>query len=330
MDKQFLNYIHWFRAIAILMVVFSHVIPFIEWNHNSIRYASKAFFSGGTFLFVFISGYLFEHLKNSFEIRKYYLSKLRNVICPYILISIPAIAMYILNFKTDHRWILTPDFNELPVFSKVIKFYITGAHLGPLWYIPMAVLLFLVSPLLLKTLTNGYLKGTILIITFLVFIYIPRPSLNENAIQAFMHYLFVYYLGMLFSSYKEVINPLLYKSKVRLVLAISFVLFFGLAFLKMPWMMFLQKLLFIILTISIFLHFEKIKKWKVLNIIAKYSFGIYFIHGYLIAILNKIDINFSGWFQFLFVSIATLIVSLALVYLTTKALGKRSKYIIGS
>lgn len=165
MEKQFLNYINWFRGLAIVFVVFGHTIPLYEWGNIIQKNITHSFFGGATILFLFISDYLFEHLKNRFEIKKYYFSKFKYVIIPYLIVSILAILIYILGFKNDHKWILTIEFNSLSTYLKIIKFYLTGAHLGPLWYIPMTILMFAIPPILLLTMKNNILKFLVVLVS---------------------------------------------------------------------------------------------------------------------------------------------------------------------
>lgn len=80
-----------------------------------------------------------------YEVKKFYASKFKNVILPYLIISIPAISIYVLGLKKEHNWV---DINELmkhSILYILIFFYATGANLGPLWFIPMLSLIFLRS-----------------------------------------------------------------------------------------------------------------------------------------------------------------------------------------
>lgn len=330
MEKQFLNYINWFRGIAIISVVFGHTIPLIDWQSEEVKRSIDAFFSGGTVLFVFIAGYLFEHLKERFRIRNYFRSKLKNVLAPYTLISIPAIAIYILGYKTDHRWILTHNFLDLPPYIQALKFYISGAHLGPLWFIPMIMLMFLISPLLLKTMNNKWFKITLVITTAILFYIFPRPLLNENILQSFLHFVFVYYLGMIFSNSKAVINTFLHNKKILSVLGVAFLTALPLAIYTRDLnLFFAQKFLFILIIIGFLLNFEKTKRFKLLDNLAKYSFGIYFIHGYLIAVISMLKLKLSGILPYFIMASGIVLFSWGIVYLIKKIVKNKSRYLIG-
>ena len=61
---MFLGYIHSFRALAILFIVGGHCIDFFNWSEGSaaIERMLRILISNGSVLFVFIAGYLFQHL----------------------------------------------------------------------------------------------------------------------------------------------------------------------------------------------------------------------------------------------------------------------------
>lgn len=57
--RMILEYINYFRAFAILSIVAAHTLI---WGRGVILQTNIYLFSGGTFLFVFISGFLFQYL----------------------------------------------------------------------------------------------------------------------------------------------------------------------------------------------------------------------------------------------------------------------------
>ena len=69
---MFLSYIHSFRAVAILFIVAGHCVYLFEWE--AIRWQErlmKSLMQNGTVLFVFVAGFLFQHLSHKFEYRRY-------------------------------------------------------------------------------------------------------------------------------------------------------------------------------------------------------------------------------------------------------------------
>jgi len=92
----FLRYIHNFRAIAILLIVAGHCVLGLTWGNYKYPLFKNLFIiilMNGTVLFVFIAGFLFQHLSSNFSYQKYLLKKNKYVILPYIICSIPAISV---------------------------------------------------------------------------------------------------------------------------------------------------------------------------------------------------------------------------------------------
>lgn len=87
-----LRYVEQFRALAIVMIVAGHAWYMQDWDRGSLAARlSLTIATNGTYLFVFIAGFLFQHLLPKFETWRYYRSKLRNVVLPYLIVSIPGL-----------------------------------------------------------------------------------------------------------------------------------------------------------------------------------------------------------------------------------------------
>ena len=85
----FLNYINALRAVAIFFIVALHTVLAFSWD-NTLKQREIVYilFGNGTAIFMFISGYLFQHLSFKFDTKRYYLSKLKYVLLPYFVISL--------------------------------------------------------------------------------------------------------------------------------------------------------------------------------------------------------------------------------------------------
>ena len=138
---QKLNYIHIFRAIAIIIIVAGHCFKSQQAFLGAI---CKALFPEGTVLFVFIAGFLFQYLSDNFDYPSYLKKKFFNVICPYLVTSIVGIiAMFLI---PSHN-----PFHTLNKFLQIPMFLTTGwIHNGPTWYIMMTSIFFLCATILLK------------------------------------------------------------------------------------------------------------------------------------------------------------------------------------
>ena len=64
--KPILNYINVFRGLAILLILAGHTMQ-IGSAGSLARAVSREIWAGGTVLFVFIAGFLFEYLSHKFE-----------------------------------------------------------------------------------------------------------------------------------------------------------------------------------------------------------------------------------------------------------------------
>ena len=64
--KEILNYINVFRGLAILLILAGHTLQ-IGAKGSIINNVSYEVWAGGTALFIFISGFLFQHLSYKFE-----------------------------------------------------------------------------------------------------------------------------------------------------------------------------------------------------------------------------------------------------------------------
>lgn len=202
--QLFLPYIHTFRALAILFIVTGHAVDAFIWpDGGDLERLLRIVFCNGSALFVFIAGYLFQHLSPRFEARNYYISKIKNVLIPYLLISIPAIVLFTTVMQRNTVW---DGFYQNPVWKQVVLFYLTGYHLAPLWFFPMITIFYVIAPALIKLDRNHYLYY-MLPFFVVIWLLISRGSPS----QSFLHFLSVYVLGMACSRFKDVIGNAMVK-----------------------------------------------------------------------------------------------------------------------
>ena len=136
-----LNYIHIFRAIAIIIIVAGHSISS---KQEILKILLNIIIQDGTVLFVFISGFLFQYLSDSFSYPVYLKKKFFNIISPYIFTSIIGILMVFLHFIKN-------PFASVNEVVQIGMFLTTGlVHNFPTWYIIMTGIFFLFASILLK------------------------------------------------------------------------------------------------------------------------------------------------------------------------------------
>ena len=147
--KQFLNYIHNFRGVAIIFVVAGHLL--LKWPADSPVYLFfRTFWENGTVLFVFIAGYLFQHLSKKFTYKAYLQKKAENVLLPYLIVSIPILAYRLVTNDIPELTLqLHPDFRYWAFVNKLAYYLFRGAHLQQLWFVPMIILFYIAAPVLI-------------------------------------------------------------------------------------------------------------------------------------------------------------------------------------
>lgn len=124
-----LPHLHNFRGLAIIFIVATHCISIFDWaSAPLLRDVLGRVVANGTVFFLFIAGYLFHHLSSGFRAIPYWRNKLRFVVLPYVIVSIPAIALATTIVRRDG---LRPGFYDQSVFWQVLEFLGTGSHLSP-------------------------------------------------------------------------------------------------------------------------------------------------------------------------------------------------------
>lgn len=332
--KEFINYIHYFRGLAILFVVACHLI--LQWPDNSFTGKFLITLTGnGTVLFVFIAGYLFQHLSRKFEYKSYLMKKLQYVILPYLLISIPII-IYRLKANDYSDYVLEPhpDFATWPLWHKLSYFILCGAHMKPLWFVPMIALFYLAAPLFMYI--DRHPKLYYLLIPFcIVSLLVDREPLSDIPKMA-THFLSVYVFGMFMSRYKSQYLEFAKRQYVWISLLTLAAFVVNLVFYD-QWnnpLNYVHKMLFC----CFFLYWL----WRLdryvpsfFNLLADISFGLYFLHYYtLLAIKtvyeHKMGHPIPGTFLYWTLDLVLILIGTTLFILAVRKLvPKYSRYLIG-
>jgi Acyltransferase family len=286
-DQKFLGYIHVFRCFAICMVVLSHLILSLTWQDPQSLHLYRMLFSNGTVFFIFIAGYLFQYLLPKYRYGSYLRKKLQYVFLPYLVCSLPIILAKLQGWVPDYP-VFAEHFGQFPVWQKILVYYLTGMHLGPLWFVPMICLFYVTAPLfiLITNWSKSYWLFPVLILFNLA---IPRPWVHDPLIS-FVHFVPIYLMGILACRYRQgvwqfsqklwpvmlglvvVLNILEYQidifrafNSITKVIA-SFLIIYGLQVLE-------KKDGYVI-------H-------PVVYVVADASFGIFFLHQYAIGLYSR-------------------------------------------
>lgn len=325
-----LLYVDNFRSIAISLIVFNHVRSIFDWKLNvSIENFLIVLVENATVLFIFVSGYLFSYLIDRYSYKRFLISKVKYVLFPYILCSIPAI-LYFTLFK--EREGVPDEFYSSSVLFKVAYFYFTGIHLAPYWYIPTIFLYFLTSPIFY------FLHSRKLLLWLLPFLIAVSLNIGRlDVIPSALHFISVYVLGMIFCQYKDILNTYLNKSAVIISLLVIYLVTFYMQYTINVYslsLMYFNKLILAVLVLALTYSFYRDKLFS-FNI-AGTSFGIFFLHSYFISAFKIFYDKFSGvrleggGIQVLLMCGLIIFISHYTVVLIKKVFPNKSRLLVGS
>lgn len=332
--KSFINYIHNFRGLAIVFVVAGHLL--LDWPEGSVTYKwLRVIWENGTVLFIFIAGYLFQHLSQKFTYPDYLKKKFKNVILPYLLISVPIIVYRILqNDYPGYIFDMYPNFSHWPVSKKVITFYLNGSHMQQLWFIPMIFCFYIIAPLLIYIDRHPKLYYSIFALVVISFL-IKREPFSDIP-KMFLHFMSVYVFGMFLSKYKD--RALILFQRFWLPLTVSTILAVMLNYIYFEeygfLLSYIHKMLFCAFFIYWLWRFDRYIP-SFFSVLADLSFGIFFIHYYILLFLKAVYEKLMGhpipgsltyWIiNFVMVTVVTVLA----VQIIKRILGSKSRYLVG-
>jgi probable poly-beta-1,6-N-acetyl-D-glucosamine export protein len=344
----FLSYIHSFRAVAIVAVVAAHVLNGLAWPEDGpslVHRVTRALVQNATALFLFVAGFLFQHLSQRFQYRKYLKSKLIHVILPYVVVSIPALVLrYRWGFYEGH------DGSVLDIVEYSVRQVVTGEHHpAPFWFIPMIAVIYLAAPLLIFVDRHPRLYY-FLPFTIVVAMLCHRPLHLTSVGHSLIYFTPAYVSGMWLSHYRE--RALAFFDRYFVVLALASTaamaidLFVfdssGAIFSRAPFSTengivgvdLPVKLIWGILLIAFLRRHDETFR-RPLAYLAGASFGVFFIHIFVIDALDVVAHRMfttglpPGWMGIVIFTPLVTAVSLALVWMVRAVLGSRSRYVIG-
>lgn len=341
-DQKFQQHIHVFRAVAIIFIVFAHTLPSLDWSAQPILgRVIDAIANESSIFFFFIAGYLFQHLSTRFQYKNYLKQKLKTVILPYLILSIPALIIFTLLTQRTGMW---SWFYEIPTWQQVVLFILTGKHLTPLWFVPTISLFYIAAPLFIKIDRENPKFYWLIAPLLALSIYLGRNG-PLGPIDKALYLLPIYMMGMVFSHYREQAEKITLKYWIPLLIMTSLG-FIGFVFnwSQPPYYLMVMKAPMVLLLTVALLRWHHAFGNR-LNYIAEISFGIFFIHAYFISaiktgtvylIYGKIyagegTTDFHGnWYIFLTYAGLVLAFSTATIWIAQRILGKRSRFVIGA
>ena len=348
--KMYLNSINTYRGIAILFIVSAHCysISGIQLD-NTLERVFANLMAGSTIHFIFISGFLFHHIfYRKQKTNSFFYAKVKRLLVPYSILSIGPILIK-LQTKPEFWNAYLPLTGGGIVHDYIIPsflYYITGAHLVAYWYIPFALCLFLMYPLHVKFIELKLSNQLIIVgVCYIIAILIHRPVNNLAILQSVFYFTPAYLLGILCSMNKTSIYAKL-KGKEFIFFWAALVLAIVQALLgrynnyqKLPFiydgidLVLLQKSVLCIF-FMVFLYRYEGSRNRFIVLLASTSFGIYFIHSYVLYILTLLKTEFEvkinyNWPAYFLIWGTIVICSMLLALLMKKLFPKYAVYITG-
>lgn len=354
---MYLNSINFFRGIAVFFIVAGHCPRLADFTFQTIP--EKTLWNltvGGTAFFVFISGFLFHHVfYERFHYREFIGNKFKFLLTPYLVMSAIPIIYFVFIKETNNSY---PSYYYTPSGDgwingyaiPVLKYLFTGHSIGAFWYIPFILIVFLFSPLhslFIKLRPRSQVTIASLWLLAALFVHRAISPGMLGVWQNVFTFMPVYLIGIICSEKKDFLYAKLRGKEFYLLAGVLLLAVvqaisgkFG-NYRKPPFeyggidLQICQKVVFSIF-LMVGLHRFELAPIKFLASIARNSFGIFFIHGVLIAafIMAKrmLGISFppNSWVVYLLVVIVIFALSMGLTVLARKIFPRHSRYLVGS
>ena len=344
-----LNSFNHFRAIAILFIITGHSFSVVGLEFDNLFHDSlRNFLSGGSNLFIFISGFLFHHVfYKKYQYSDFITKKLKNLLIPYLILGFIPTMFFIFIKKDAFDGMFLPTSTGLlsEYIIPTIKYYITGRFLTAYWYIPCILVIFSMSPLHIKYIQlSSRSQFVIILITSVIAVMAHRSIGNINIIQSVIYFTPLYLIGITASINRDLIYTNINNGREYVLLLMAVLLaiyqaysgfsggyrkdFFEIGIIDL---MYFQKIFLAFFFMTWLVRFENVNN-HIIHAVASTSFALYFIHPYILWVLFKLDLELlkvDSWF-FLVFFVLTLTSFCVLIAKTIKKMApKYSRYIIG-
>ena len=347
----FLSYLHSFRGFAILNIVAVHAFAFAIWDFKSLTFiASEVLFHNSTIYFALISGLLYTTVLKTNGYQRFYISKFKFVVLPYLFFTL----LYtVFDNKADaffaYQTSLVNYLSDLP------RNFLYGKAFFVLWYIPVLLFLYVITPLLDYIMQIKKLGPALMAIAVAIPLFVRREEIIELykgdflSIHNMVYFTGAYAAGMYLASNLKANLEKIGKYKILLLLLVV-VSTATLAFVSLKEidrvglfsiqssLYYVQKLAFSFLVLMWFNNMgQNQPKW--LQPIATDAFAIYFLHALFLAIfigwfgnftLFQPIIKYNAVLGGVFVLVSSIASSMLVTRLLRRIFGRYSRMIVGS
>lgn len=331
---MFLSHIHNFRAYAIVGIVGAHSLHAFTWNEHPYMFRFfDTLFNQSSVLFFFIAGFMFRYLSTRFEKWDYWGKKSRNVILPYLLLSIPAIFYYTQLAQQDNTW---EGFYDNPLYEQIFFFLITGKQLAPFWFVPTIALFYIIAPLLLRADRDGRIYW--LLPVFMAISFVLGRGGQYGPLNKAVYLFSVYLFGMFVCVYHDRVLALVHRFRYLLLSLVAGLLLFNT--LEGGYEQYVQYVLKIAMCPLLLYYLDQIDDvlGDRFNYLGHVSFGIFFIHAYVLPVIKILYTRLTGspsfpeggLLSYLALTAAVTLGCMGIIFVCQKVLGSRSRMLLGA
>lgn len=353
--RAHLAYLDHFRAFAILSVVMIHagnalllrgLEGFPAESFSPYRTGLHILVHNSTVYFALISGILYAHTLYRKPHGPFLRSRLSNVALPYALVSI-ALTLAFIGVAVLRGG---DSGTLLSVLGTLAYNVLLGEAWNTLWYIPVVMVLYLISPVLITCVRNRRWQAITAVIVLLP-LFVSRTGSTVTA-SMIVYFIGVYTVGIMVGLDLEKSLQLIRKHRAALAFA---ALLSALGVAILDWRQFefvgpisVRESVIYILRLSlsglVLLWMsnaaeqwsDRTKRWSCL--LAAYAFGIYFLHGPLLRVIAQVigssvpagEPAIAVILAMAATFLVGLLVSMLLVWIVVRITGRYSKQIIGA
>ncbi len=353
-DKPFYQHLHFFRGISIIFIVAAHCwsMPIYMLNDNQMPqhlnplYSTmETLFHGSTVYFAMISGVLFSLVLTDKPYKSFLKTKFKNVYVPFVIISLVYASIWIMLGMAN-----PPEHLSLwQIIAGFTFFLLTGHMSGHLWYIPIIMILFALTPLLNRAIESKQRIWFILLLLLPLVISRVWPNFHPATIIYFIGpYMLGLYIGRnidtvnqwITERYKLLVSIFLIFTVIYFVLVINDIKYVNWGFIDVnsqETVTYLLRMSFALILMKFLSdHIQSVP--RIIDLLARYSFAIYFIHVAFIMLFiglaqqfNLVPVTLLQTFLFgLFTLIFSVALSIAVSWLIKQLSGRYSRLLIGA